>query len=358
MGFLSGLFACLVKKGLSAGGGEEQADDGGEPWNFFFELQVLQMATDFFSYLNRIGQRGFGNVYKGLMPNGQVVAVKKLSVNSQVTQFINEVKLLLKIQHKNLVMLLGCCAEGPEKILVYEYVPNKSLDCFLFDKKKFPSLDWPERFRMVSGVARGLLYLHEEAPERIIHRDIKASNILLDEQLHLKISDFGPARLFPGKDIYMSVDTIAGTIGYTAPEYLMEGYLSVKTDVFSFGVLVLEIVSGRRNYDRFDQENGTLLSYAWMLFQEGKTLELVDPSLDNYNPDQVAMCIQLGLLCCQRSVAERPDMSSVHLMLLSNPYTLPTPRNPGAGSIRSRNSISENSMSENSISCSTMDEGR
>ncbi|MBA0713598.1 hypothetical protein Golax_012624 [Gossypium laxum] len=244
------------------------------------------------------------------MPNGQEIAVKKLAMDSRqgLKQFINEVKLLLKTQHKNLVTLFGCCAEGPEKMLVYEYLPNKSLDYFLFDKSKSPSLDWTTRFKIITGIARGLLYLHEEAPQRIIHIDIKASNILLDQQLNPKISDFGLARLFPGDDTHVNTFRISGTHGYMAPEYAMHGYLSVKTDVFSYGVVVLEI--------------------SWLLFQSGKMLDLVDPTLKKYNPDEAAMCIQLGLLCCQQTVVERPDMNSVHLMLSSDSFTLPRPGKP------------------------------
>ncbi|XP_038894259.1 cysteine-rich receptor-like protein kinase 10 isoform X2 [Benincasa hispida] len=269
---------------------------------------------------------------QGLMPNGQQVAVKKLSVDSRqgVKQFSNEVKLLLRIQHRNLVILLGCCVEGPEKMLVYEYLPNRSLDYFIFDKKKSSSLDWTTRFHIITGIVRGLLYLHEEAPARIIHRDIKASNILLDEQLNPKISDFGLARLFPGDDTHLNTFNVAGTHGYMAPEYAIHGYLFVKSDIFSFGILVLEIVSGRKNHDdRLGAPQVDLLGYAWLLYQEGRILELTDKSLTKCNADEAAMCIQLGLLCCQASVTDRPDMNTIHLMLSSDSFTLPRPGKPG-----------------------------
>ncbi|KAL7223289.1 hypothetical protein ACSBR1_024863 [Camellia fascicularis] len=342
MGILSALCGCFnttLRFGRTGRGGGGDEDDGGESSGFFFELQTLQIATNFFSDMNKLGHGGFGPVYRGFMPNGQEVAVKKLSMNSRqgLREFTNEVRLLLKIQHKNLVTLLGCCADGPEKMLIYEYLPNKSLDYVLFDKRKSLSLDWFKRFRMVTGIARGLLYLHEEAPERIIHRDIKASNILLDEELNPKISDFGLARLFPGDETHAQTSRISGTHGYMAPEYAMHGYLSVKVDVFSFGILVLEIVSGRKNHDRaLGGEKTELLSYTWTLFQEGKALELVDPSLAECNPEEATMCIQIGLLCCQAIVADRPNMRSIHLMLSSDSFTLPRPGKPGIQGRRGR----------------------
>ncbi|XP_033512595.1 cysteine-rich receptor-like protein kinase 43 isoform X2 [Nicotiana tomentosiformis] len=291
------------------------------------------------------------------MPNGQEVAVKKLSVDSRqgIKEFTNEVKLLLKIQHKNLVILFGCCVEGPAKMLVYEYLPNKSLDCFLFAKEKSPSLDWTKRLQIVTGIARGLLYLHEEAPVRIIHRDIKASNILLDEQLNPKISDFGLARLFPEDGTHVNTFKISGTYGYMAPEYALHGYLSVKADVFSFGVLLLEIVSGRKNSDRrLDSQKADLLIYAWELFQERRTLELVDSSLENYDADEAAMCIQLGLLCCQSTVSDRPDMNSVNLTLSSDSFTLPRPGKPATqGRVSRWTTDSSSALTKNTTTTTT-----
>ncbi|KAL7083374.1 hypothetical protein ACP275_14G157900 [Erythranthe tilingii] len=388
MGIISGICGCLRRRlmvtpqpAATADGGAENSSD------LFFKLEQLQIATNFFSDINQLGHGGFGPVYKGLMPNGEQVAVKKLSLNSRqgLKEFTNEVKLLLRVQHKNLVMLLGCCVEGPEKMLVYEYLPNRSLDYFLFDKNKSPLVDWSKRFRIVKGVARGLVYLHEEAPERIIHRDIKSSNILLDDALNPKISDFGLARLFPGEETHLNTFKISGTHGYMAPEYAIHGYLSVKSDVFSFGVLLLEIVSGRKNHDKFlGSEKADLLNYAWNLFQAGKSEELVDESLDKYNPEEAILCVQLGLLCCQASVSSRPDMNTVHVMVSSDSFTLPKPGKPGihgrvshwtstttsAGSTNVTNgsttrtggatraeAIGED-YSRNSISCSSIDEGR
>ncbi|WCJ21940.1 Cysteine-rich receptor-like protein kinase 10 [Euphorbia peplus] len=354
MGLFCHLCAFLDKKIRSdkAGG----AQDDSEAFDLFFDLRALQIATNFFSELNRLGHGGFGPVYKGLLPSGQEVAVKKLSLSSRqgLREFTNEVKLLLRIQHKNLVTLLGCCVEGPEKMLVYEYLPNKSLDYFLFDKNKSASLDWTTRYRIITGVAKGLLYLHEEAPERIIHRDIKASNVLLDEHLNPKISDFGLARLFPGDDTHMDTFRISGTHGYMAPEYAMHGYLSVKTDVFSYGVLVLEIVSGRKNFDhQLGGEKADILSYTWKLYEGGKTLDIVDPNLSKYNHDEAAMCIQLGLLCCQQLIAERPDMNSVYLMLSSDSFTLARPGKPGIQGRRGHFTTTETSAFSNDKSNGT-----
>ncbi|CAO2826995.1 unnamed protein product [Amaranthus hypochondriacus] len=387
MGVLFSRLCDCVKKWKSRNDSAAAINDEGEAFDLFFELRIIQIATNFFSDFNLLGRGGFGPVYKGLMPNGQEVAVKKLSVYSRqgLTEFTNEVKLLLRTQHKNLVTLLGCCIEGTEKMLVYEYLPNKSLDYFLFNKDESTVLDWPTRYLIITGIARGLLYLHEEAPERIIHRDIKASNILLDDHFNPKISDFGLARLFPGEGTHLDTLRISGTYGYMAPEYAMHGYLSVKSDVFSYGILMLELVSGRKNYvDNLGAEKADLLSYTWKLFQEGKALELVDPILDKCNPQEAFMCIQLGLLCCQATVADRPTMSSVHLILCSESFSMARPGKPGmhgrrwvgtttSSALTKTNPSSSNSgltkttltgstaledFSRNSISLSSVDEGR
>lgn len=316
--------------GDTAGPSGRAAEEGDE-WSLFIDLPVLEAATGGFSDDNLLGRGGFGPVYKGVMENGQQIAVKRLSLGSRqgVREFLNEVRLLLKVQHRNLVSLLGCCASSGHKMLVYPYFPNSSLDHTLFDRNKCAALDWPKRYHIIVGLARGLLYLHEESPVKIIHRDIKASNVLLDDQLNPKISDFGMARLFLEDATHVNTFRISGTYGYMAPEYAMNGYLSAKTDVFSFGILVLEIVSGRKNIVRhLDDEKVDLLSYTWKLFGEGRSLEIVDPSLSSPDSDQALLCIQLGLLCCQAAVSDRPDMHSVHLMLSSDSFTLPRPGKP------------------------------
>ncbi|CAO2174453.1 unnamed protein product [Urochloa humidicola] len=322
-------------KGGGAGGVEAgasgRAEEGGEAWSLFIDLPVLEAATDGFSDDNLLGRGGFGPVYKGVMPDGQQIAVKKLSLGSRqgVREFLNEVRLLLKVQHRNLVSLLGCCASSGHKMLVYPYFPNGSLDHILFNRKRCVELDWPKRYQIVIGLARGLLYLHEESPVKIIHRDIKASNVLLDDQLNPKIADFGMARLFLEDASHVNTFRISGTYGYMAPEYAMNGYLSTKTDVFSFGILVLEIVSGRKNIARHvDDEKTDLLNHTWKLFEEGRSLEIVDPSLSDPDTEQAMLCIQLGLLCCQAVVSDRPDMHSVHLILSSDSFTLPKPGKP------------------------------
>ncbi|XP_050147754.1 cysteine-rich receptor-like protein kinase 10 isoform X28 [Malus sylvestris] len=299
-----------------------------------FDLGTLETATNKFSEDNKLGEGGFGAVFKGMLSDGQEIAVKRLSKSSGqgVEEFKNEVVLVAKLQHRNLVRLLGFCLEGEETLLVYEYVPNKSLDYFLFEHEKREQLDWLSRTMIIGGIARGILYLHEDSRLRVIHRDLKASNILLDSNMNPKISDFGMARMF-GVDDQTEGNTkrIVGTYGYMAPEYAMEELYSVKSDVFSFGVLLLEIITGRRNFLGFHRTNckPTLIGYAWQLWNETKGLELMDPLLkDSCSPNEFLRYIHIGLLCVQEDANNRPTMSSVVLMLKSETIILPRPEKP------------------------------
>ncbi|CAI9087669.1 OLC1v1021801C2 [Oldenlandia corymbosa var. corymbosa] len=238
-----------------------------------FSFSSVVAATNNFSDRNKLGQGGFGLVYKGELPGGQNIAVKRLSGKSGqgLEEFKTEITLIAKLQHRNLVRLLGCCIDGDEKLLLYEYMPNKSLDSFLFDPVKQKQLGWRTRFRIIEGIARGLLYLHRDSRLRIIHRDLKASNILLDEEMNPKISDFGMARIFGGNQNEASTNRVVGTYGYMAPEYAMEGLFSVKTDVYSFGILLLEIVTGRRNIGFRSTDNSSVIGYVRslsLIFQE------------------------------------------------------------------------------------------
>ncbi|GMP75040.1 hypothetical protein CsSME_00032260 [Camellia sinensis var. sinensis] len=298
-----------------------------------FDFGTITVATDNFCDENKLGQGGFGIVYKGLLVEGQEIAVKRLSKNSGqgVEEFKNEVRLIARLQHRNLVRLLGCCVEMEEKMLIYEYMENKSLDSILFNKEKRSLLGWRRRFNIICGIARGLLYLHQDSRFRIIHRDLKASNVLLDREMNPKISDFGMARIFGGDQTEANTMRVVGTYGYMAPEYAMDGIFSVKSDVFSFGVLVLEIVTGKKNRGFYhpNQEHN-LLGHAWRLWGVGKGLELVDPSVgDSYPPNEVMRCIQVGLLCVQERAEDRPTMSTVVLMLSSENALLPQPTHPG-----------------------------
>ncbi|KAK9119761.1 hypothetical protein Scep_017854 [Stephania cephalantha] len=227
--------------------------------NLNFKYETLEKATDYFDPSRKLGEGGAGSVFKGILPDGRVVGVKRLVFNTRqwVDEFFNEVNLISGIKHKNLVQLLGCSIEGPESLLVYEYVVNRSLDQVLFDRSSGHFLTWQQRYNIIVGIAEGLAYLHEGSPTRIIHRDIKCSNILLDENMTAKIADFGLARDFALDKSHISTG-IAGTLGYMAPEYLVRGQLTEKADVYSFGVLVLEIVCGRRN-TVFMQESSSIL---------------------------------------------------------------------------------------------------
>ncbi|KAM0943870.1 putative protein kinase RLK-Pelle-DLSV family [Dioscorea sansibarensis] len=312
--------------------------DGGDESEFVsaeslsFDLATLRDATNNFSHENELGSGGFGVVYKGVLRDGQEIAVKRLSLTSGqgLVELKNEVVLVAKLQHRHLVRLLGSCLEENEKLLVYEYLPNASLDKFLFDPVRCQQLDWARRYRIIEGISRGLLYLHEDSRLRIIHRDLKTGNILLDGNMDPKICDFGFAKLFDIDETHANTNRIAGTYGYMAPEYAMHGHFSVKSDVYSYGVMVLEIVTGRKNKGFEESGNAAhLLSYAWRLWNDGRGLELKDPSLgDRIQADEVLRCIHIGLLCVQEDPQDRPTMGMVILMLRSYLYPLPGPATP------------------------------
>ncbi|CAL5410961.1 unnamed protein product [Camellia sinensis] len=297
-----------------------------------FDLATIQVATNNFSDHNKIGQGGFGSVYKGILTNGQEIAVKRLSRKSGqgAEEFKNEAVLVAKLQHRNLVRVLGFCLEGEEKILIYEFVPNKSLDYFLFDPQEQEKLDWSKRYKIIGGIARGMLYLHEDSRLRIIHRDLKVSNVLLDGDMNAKISDFGMARIFGVDQTQGNTNRVVGTYGYMSPEYAMHGKFSVKSDVFSFGVLVLEIISGKKNNTFYQSECAeNLLSYAWKLWREEKPLELMDSTLEgSYSINEVIRCIHIGLLCVQEDPDARPSMATIVVMLNSYSVNLSIPQQP------------------------------
>ncbi|KAJ9671925.1 hypothetical protein PVL29_025530 [Vitis rotundifolia] len=319
----------LRKKRLRRKENNEREEDLELP---LFDLDTILNATDNFSNDNKLGEGGFGPVYKGMLQDGKEIAVKRLSKESRqgLDEFKNEVIHISKLQHRNLVKLLGCCIHGEEKMLIYEYMPNKSLDFFIFDGMQSMVLDWPKRFVIINGIARGLLYLHQDSRLRIIHRDLKAGNVLLDDEMNPRISDFGMARSFRGNESEARTKRVVGTYGYMPPEYAIDGVYSIKSDVFSFGVLVLEIVTGKRNRGFNHPDHGlNLLGHAWTLYMEGKPLDLIDSSMgDSYNQSEVLRALNVGLLCVQRSPDDRPCMSSVVLMLSSD-SALHQPKEPG-----------------------------
>ncbi|XP_039139773.1 cysteine-rich receptor-like protein kinase 6 [Dioscorea cayenensis subsp. rotundata] len=301
--------------------------------SILFDLSTLRDATANFSTENKLGEGGFGAVYKGILPDGREIAVKRLSTSSG--QGIGELKKRISVgckasTQKNLVRIFGVCLEEQEKMLVYEYVPNRSLDTILFDSIKREQLDWQRRYKIISGIARGLLYLHEDSQPKIIHRDLKASNILLDDDMNPKISDFGLARLFVGDQLGGTTRRVVGTFGYMAPEYALRGQYSAKSDIFSFGVLVLEILTGQKNSNFLETGLAKdLLSYTWQHWRKRTISEIIDPSLGDHWPrSEVLRCIHIGLLCVQEVPASRPSMSMVVLMLNSYSMSLQAPSKP------------------------------
>jgi len=325
------VFLCLLWR-RSARGHPPSSEDAENIDSLILHISTLRAATDNFAESNRLGEGGFGAVYKGVLPDGQEIAVKRLSQSSGqgIQELKNELVLVAKLQHKNLVRLVGVCLGEHEKLLAYEYMPNRSIDTILFDPERRKELDWVKRLKIINGIARGLQYLHEDSQLKIIHRDLKVSNVLLDSDYAPKISDFGLARLF-GRDQSQDVtNRVVGTYGYMAPEYAMRGHYSIKSDVFSFGILILEILTGRRSSEAFNLEQSVdLLSLVWQHWTTGTVLEIIDSSLGSNAPgDLLLKYIHIGLLCVQNKPDDRPMMSTVNIMISSRTVSLGAPSQP------------------------------
>ncbi|EYU33567.1 hypothetical protein MIMGU_mgv1a003819mg [Erythranthe guttata] len=338
-GFINGAILLMTRRKRRAA----KKNDGNDLELPIFKLATILAATNNFAKENVIGKGGFGPVYKGNLSASEEVAVKRLSRSSSqgIEELKNEVFLIAKLQHRNLVRLLGCCIEGEERILIYEYLQNKSLDYFIFDENQRMLLSWPKRFDIIMGIARGLMYLHHDSRLKIIHRDLKTSNILLDANLNPKIADFGLARAFGEDQSIARTKRVVGTYGYMAPEYAIDGKFSVKSDVFSLGVVLLEIVSGKKNRGFNNHDNcHTLLGHAWLLWKEDKFLELMDESLnETFVESELKRCVQVGLLCVQKFAEDRPVVSSVLFMLGTDGAVLPEPKEPAFFYERSLNPI-------------------
>ncbi|ONM58045.1 Cysteine-rich receptor-like protein kinase 10 [Zea mays] len=295
-----------------------------------FDLLTLEEATEHFAEKNKLGKGGFGIVYKGILSDGQEIAVKKLlgRAGSGLDQLQNEVQVLAELQHKNLVGLQGFCSHHNDTLLVYEYIKNGSLDTILFDDREGNALNWEQQYNIIFGIAKGILYLHEDSSMRIIHRDLKANNILLDDNMEPKIADFGLARLLGEGHTHTQTGRVVGTFGYMAPEYASHGSVSPKIDIFSFGVLILEIVTRRSNCSSDDHSTVNLLSDVWDHWKKGTMPQMLHRSLDEFARSQALRCIHIGLLCVQPEPDDRPDISAVVFMLTRDSIELQPPGQP------------------------------
>jgi len=289
-----------------------------------FKFSQLAASTNNFSSYNVIGRGGYANVYKGILPNGVVIAIKTCSGEhiSKRPVFENEVQITSKLHHANIHKLLGCCIEGDNRILVYEYMPRGSLHFMIHELRVGVSLAWPKRFQIIEGIAQGVVYLHQHSRPRIVHGDLKPSNILLDSDMTPRIIDFGLAQVLSYED---EKDTgwVAGTFYYLEPEFCRTAIISTKSDVYSFGVICLEIITAR-NASTF-----SLVVYAWELWSSERAMELIDPALRvEPGTSKILRCFQIALLCVQDNRADRPTMSDVLMMLKCDCLTLPVPRRP------------------------------
>lgn len=316
-------------------------------------FEAVKFATGDFDEENKLGEGGFGSVYKGRL-NGQDIAVKRLSTEHGQgdVEFSNEVSILGNLQHDNLVKLLHFSVEGNERVLVYEFVPNASLNRFIFDQNEGEGLDWEKRNKIIVGTAKGIHYLHDNASPRFIHRDIKASNILLDAEWKPKIADLGMAKLFNEDHMQQYTRRFAGTWGYAAPEYASTGRYSVKSDVYSFGVVILEIVRGKKNITfRYGENGASLVDYAWEKWgdDEERISNLIDPILTRTSGSRgseiiIRRCIKIALLCLQENEDMRPTMGEV-VDMLTGIDTLPDPVRREQEPVISANSSIESDQS-------------
>ncbi|XP_009778121.1 L-type lectin-domain containing receptor kinase IV.1-like [Nicotiana sylvestris] len=290
-----------------------------------FKYKDLYFATKGFANKELLGFGGFGRVYRGVLPNSVTeIAVKKVSHESKqgLREFVAEIVSIGRLRHRNLVPLLGYCRRKGELLLVYECMPNGSLDKFLYDKPR-RALNWNQRFRVIKGVASALVYLHEEWEQVVIHRDVKASNVLLDSELNAKLGDFGLARLYDhGSDPLTT--HVVGTVGYLAPEQTRTGKATTWSDVYGFGAFLLEVACGRRPIDpRVSDEDIVLVDYVFSCWSRGDILEAIDQNLGNdYVKEEVELVLKLGLVCSQTQPTARPSMRQV-LLYLEDAMPLP-----------------------------------
>ncbi|KAK9666158.1 hypothetical protein RND81_14G165100 [Saponaria officinalis] len=290
-----------------------------------FTYEELALATDNFSSANLLGQGGFGYVHKGVLPNGKDIAVKQLKTGSGQgeREFHAEVDTISRVHHRHLVSLVGYCSSGVERLLVYEFISNKTLEFHLHDVGEGrPPMSWATRLKIALGAAKGLAYLHEDCQPKIIHRDIKAANILIDDEFEAKVADFGLAKFSFDTDTHVST-RVMGTFGYLAPEYASSGKLTEKSDVFSFGVVLLELITGRRPVDKARPfMDDSMVEWARPLLMQalegGSYHDLVDQRLEDYDSSEMAQMVACAAVCVRSSARRRPQMSQVVRALEGN----------------------------------------
>ncbi|KAL4278444.1 hypothetical protein GQ457_03G042160 [Hibiscus cannabinus] len=280
-----------------------------------FSLKELHSATNNFNYDNKLGEGGFGSVYWGQLWDGSQIAVKRLKVwsNKAEVQFSVEVEILARVRHKNLLSLRGYCAEGQERLIVYDYMPNLSLLSHLHGQHSAECLlDWNRRMNIAIGSAEGIVYLHHHSTPHIIHRDVKASNVLLDSEFQPQVADFGFAKFIPDGATHVTT-RVKGTLGYLAPEYAMLGKASESCDVYSFGILLLELSSGKKPLEKVSaMSKRSIAEWALPLASEGKFSEVADPRLNGkYVEEELKRVVLVALVCADNRPEKRPTMLEV-----------------------------------------------